>query len=38
MSLSEEILPSEVNALLDAEAGGEENPVGCSHWLLDTQS
>ena len=28
MRLSEEIPPSEANTLLDAETGGEENPVG----------
>ena len=38
MCLSEEIPPSEANALLDAEAGGVENSVSCSHWLLDTSS
>ena len=38
MCLSEEILPSKANALLDAEAGCVENPVSCSHWLLDTSS
>ena len=36
MTLSEESPPSEANALLDAESGG--NPASCSHWLLDTSS